>query len=302
MLRSIWKGAISFGLVNIPVRLYAATKSHDLKFSYLHKECNTPLHYERNCPACSEAVSGEDMVRGYEYEKGHWVVLDEQDFEKLPLPTTKAIELLDFVQLSEIDPIYFERSYYLEPDQVGVRAYALLRAAMEETGKAAVAKVALRSRESLGAVRVLERTLVLETMFYPDEIRSQEQLEGVLAEPELPPRELAMAVDLVRNLSASFEPRKYKDDYKDALSKLVESRIQGKAVEEVRPPMAGKVVDLMEALEASVKATAGRSGQARSRPRDISKLKRTSPAITTLSPAARTVPPQGRRLRPPAES
>lgn len=254
-MHSLWKGAISFGLVNIPVRLYTATEKKDLKFRYLHAACRTPIRYERVCPACNREVGQEEIVWGYEYEKDKFVVLDQADFESIPLETTRTIDILDFVSLEEIDPIFFEKSYYLEPGDGGQKAYALLKKAMRETGKIAVAKVVIRSKESLAVVRVHGKALVMETMFYPDEIRSTEALANLEAEPALHENEITMATMLISNLSASFEPDKYTNEHRETLMELINARIQGEKFETPPPREQGRVIDLMAALEASLRAT-----------------------------------------------
>lgn len=256
-MRSLWKGSISFGLVNIPVRLYTATEEKNVRFNQLHRECRTPIKYQKVCPRCGREVAQDEIVRGYEYERNRFVIMEEQDFENLPLPTARQVEILGFVQLSEIDPIYYDKSYYLEPDQGAEKAYALLRRAMREKGRVAVAKVAIRSREALACVRVYGQALVLETMFYPDEIRSVERLAGITEEPALSEREVAMAAQLIDNLTEPFDPAKYHDEYREALLAAISRKVQGEAPAPQAPaPAAGKVIDLMQALEASLRATA----------------------------------------------
>jgi len=260
-VRSLWKGSISFGLVNIPVRLYAAIEEKSVRFNLLHRECRTPIKYQKICPHCGREVSQDEIVKGYPYDRGRYVILDDEDFENLPVPTARQVQILDFTDLAEIDPVYYDRTYYLEPDEGAEKPYALLRRAMVETRRVAIAKVALRSRESLACVRVYHQALVMETMYYPDEIRSIERLRGIAQEPPLSEREVAMATQLVENLTDSFDPGKYRDEYREALLALIERKVQGEAVEPApAPPVAGKVIDLMEALEASLKATARRTG------------------------------------------
>ena len=255
-MRSLWRGSISFGLVNIPVRLYTATEEKSVRFNLLHRACRTPIKYQKVCPVCDRVVDPGEIVRGYEYDRNRYVIMEEEDFESLPLPTAKQVEILDFVELSEIDPIYYEKSYYLEPEQGAEKAYALLRRAMKEMGRVAIAKVAIRSRESLACVRVYGRALVMETMFYPDEIRSADRLAGIAEEPALGEREVAMAAQLIDNLTEPFDPGKYRDHYREALLAAIDMKIQGEALTpQAAPPAAGKVIDLMEALEASLRAT-----------------------------------------------
>ena len=210
-MRSLWKGSISFGLVNIPVRLYTATEEKNVRFNFLHRVCRTPIKYQKVCPHCDREVAQDEIVRGYAYDRGRYVLMEEEDFENLPIQTARQVQILDFADLSEIDPVFYDKSYYLEPDEGAEKPYALLRRAMRETGRVAVAKVAIRSRESLACVRVFNQVLVMETMFYPDEIRSAERLAGIGQEPELSEREVAMATQLVENLTETFNPEKYRE-------------------------------------------------------------------------------------------
>lgn len=253
-MRTLWRGAISFGLVNIPVRLYTATEHRDLKFSFLHAECKTPIRYRKYCPTCDREVEMDEIVRGYEYEKGQFVVMNEEDFEQVPVATTRTVDIVDFVNLAEIDPIYFDKTYFLEPGEGGAKAYALLRQAMTENGRIALAKVAIRSKETLAAIRVYDnRLLALETMFWPDEIRSYGELQGIGGEPDLHEKEVQMAEMLISNLATDFQPERYTDEYRQAMLDIIRSRIEGQEVYRVEAPRPEKVVDLMEALRASVK-------------------------------------------------
>ncbi|HHY37128.1 MAG TPA: Ku protein [Firmicutes bacterium] len=251
-MRPLWKGALSFGLVNIPVRLYAATESKGLKFRFLHEPCLTPIKYQKHCPTCGREVPPEEIVRGYEYQRGRFVIIREEDLERIPVKTTRSIDILDFVSLTEIDPVYYDRTYYLEPAEGGEKAYALLLQAMEGAGRVAIARIVIRNKESLAAVRVREGCLVLETMFWADEIRSPAEL-NLPRQPELHEKEIQMARSLIENLSAPFVPDKYGDEYRRALLEVIEAKIEGEEVVGVEPEPVGKVVDLMAALEESIK-------------------------------------------------
>jgi DNA end-binding protein Ku len=278
-LRSIWNGVLSFGLVSIPVKVYPAVEEKEISFRLLHRDCHTPIVYARRCPSCGKDLDPEEIVRGYEYARGQFVVLTQEELDSLPLPTTKTIEISDFVRLEEIDPIYFSRPYYLAPQEAGKKAFALLHRAMADAGKAALAKVALRQRESLVCVRVYGKGFLLETMLYADEIRRLEFLPELDYPQELDPRELAMAGKLVDTLSAPFDPTRYRDDYRNALEELISNKITGREVVAAPAPPPEKVVDLMEALKASIeraekerrpaqpaaraRATPARSAQAR---------------------------------------
>jgi len=253
-MRTLWKGAVSFGLVNIPIKMYVATENKDIKFNYLHKECMSPIQYRKFCPHCDREINSEEIVRGYEYQKGSYVVINEEDLEKIPQENTRTIDILDFVDLQQVDPIYFDKSYYLEAAPGGEKAYTLLIEAMSRTNKIAIARVLIRSKQSLAALRVRDRVLVMETIFYPDEIRSPAELNTGVAQERLHENELKMAVSLVENLSTEFEPGKYKDEYRQALWELIEAKIVGKEVATPAPLQdRDNVVDLMEALRASVK-------------------------------------------------
>lgn len=253
-MRSLWKGSISFGLVNIPVRLYPATQDRDVEFRLLHRRCRTPIRYQRFCPTCGEAVGAEEMVRAYEWQRDVYVPVEEEELERLPPAAQRTIRILDFVSLDEIDPLYFDRSYYLEPVEGAERSYALLRRAMGESGRVAVAQVAFRQKEHLASVRVYrDRALVLETMHYPDEVRDPSALHGVTGEVEVDPRELELAHTLIERLTVPFDPAKYRDRYREALLELVARKAQGQKWELPRPQEPVGVESLLEALRESVR-------------------------------------------------
>jgi DNA end-binding protein Ku len=253
-MRTLWKGAVSFGLVNIPIKMYVATEHKDIKFNFLHKECMNPIQYRKFCPHCDREIASEEIVRGYEYQKGSYVVINEEDLERIPLENTKTIDILDFVDLTQVDPIYFDKTYYLEPSQGGEKAYGLLVEAMSQTGKVAIAKVMIRSKQSLAALRIKDQVLIMETIFWPDEIRSPSALNLGVDRSKLHDNEIKMAVSLIENLSTSFEPAKYQNEYRQTLWELIESKIVGKEVVAAAPVAdRDNVVDLMEALKASVK-------------------------------------------------
>lgn len=259
-MRSIWNGSISFGLVNVPVKMFAATENKDIRFRTLHKRCNTPIQYRKFCPTCEQEVAAEDLVKAFEYEKGRFVIMEEEDFTALAVTQTRSVDIIDFVNLPEIDPLYFYKSYYLGVGDTGQKAYWLLRKAMEATGKIAIAKVVLRDKQHLAAVRVLPECLSLALMFYPDEIRSA---QGLLPEQEveLQTTELEMATQLIENLTGPFVATKYTDDYRAALLKAIEAKIEGEAVALPQMRQPGKVVDLMEALQASLELAEKQKGQ-----------------------------------------
>ncbi len=254
MPRTMWKGAISFGLVSIPVRLYPATEEKTLRFNQLHDKDHGRIKYQRVCSVCGEEVPYEHIVKGYEYEKGKYVVLEDEDFEAVPVQTSRAIDIVQFVALEEIDPIYFQKSYYLVPEETGVKAYNLLREAMSEDGRVAVAKVAIREKEHLAALRFKDNVFMLETMFWPDEIRAAD-FEELDQEVSARPQEVQMARSLIENLTEEFKPDQFRDEYREALLGVVEKKVAGEEIEAVPEPEATRVVDLMDALKASVDAT-----------------------------------------------
>lgn len=250
----MWKGAISFGLVNIPVSMYVATENKDITFNYLHKECMSPIKYQKLCPRCEREVGSADIVRGYEYEKGRYVVISPEDFDRIRQENIKTVDILDFVSLTQVDPIYFDKSYYLEPAPEGEKAYTLIVEAMQKTRKIAIAKVFIRSRQSLVAIRVKDNILVMETIFYSDEVRSSQTLNLGLDPSRLHDNEIKMAVSLIDNLSTDFEPARYEDDYRQALREIIEARIAGQDIVSPAPvPEKDNMVNLLEALKTSVK-------------------------------------------------
>ena len=256
MPRTMWKGAISFGLVSIPIRLYPATEEKTLRFNQLHDEDGGRIKYVRVCSVDGEEVTFDHIVKGYEYEKDKYVVLTDEDFDAVPVESGRAIEILQFVDLDEIDPIYYKKSYYLIPEEMGVKAYTLLREAMSQTGRVGIAKVSFRDKEHLAALRFRDDVFLLETMFWPDEIRAAEFEEiGQAAKAKVRPQEVTMAESLIENLTSEFKPEDYRDDYRQALLQIVEKKVAGEEIEVAPQVEETKVVDLMDALKASVEAT-----------------------------------------------
>ncbi|MDO9574437.1 MAG: Ku protein, partial [Candidatus Contubernalis sp.] len=214
-MRTIWKGAISFGLVSIPVKLFPATERKEVKFSYLHSKCKSPIKYKRTCSSCQQELDWEEIIRGYEFETGKYVVFDPEELERFPQGRSKTVDIVDFVNLEEIDPVYFDKTYYLAPGETGEKPYILLRKIMEETGKIAMARVVIRTRENLAAIRVHNGILTMETMFYPDEVRNTDLVPVEGRGITIHENELKMARQLVENLASSFEPEKYRDEYRE---------------------------------------------------------------------------------------
>jgi DNA end-binding protein Ku len=253
MARPIWSGAISFGLVSVPVKMYSATASKELRFHFLHKDDLSPIGYDKVRKDTGEHVDPEDIVRGFEVEKGRFVELTDEDIDRLDIELTHSIDICDFVQIDEIDPIYFRKAYYLLPEEGAEKPYRLLLAALEDTGKVGIAKVVIRNKQHLAALRPWEGVLLLETMYFADEIRKPESVDGK-AELRKPEREMARS--LVENLSDTFDPEKYDDTYrKELLALLKEKAETGRISEPREDPEEGEVVDLMAALRESVERT-----------------------------------------------
>ncbi|MBU5671250.1 Ku protein [Paenibacillus brevis] len=253
-MHTVWKGAISFGLVHVPVKMFSATEDKDISMKYIHQVCGSPISYVRRCPNCEVDVNWEEISRGYEYEKGKYVLFTKEELEQLSSQTEKTITILDFVDLHEIDPVYFQKTYYLSPDQAGANAYSLLLEAMRQTGKIGVAKVAIRSKSSLAAIRVMDDCLAVETIFYPDEIRPITQVPNLPENIQVQDKELTMAKLLIEQLSTPFEPGKYNDDYRTNLLKLIEQKVAGEEISLAPAKQEHNIVDLMAALQASIEA------------------------------------------------
>ncbi|MGE7759878.1 Ku protein [Peribacillus sp. NPDC097895] len=257
-MHTMWKGSISFGLVNIPIKLHAATEDKDISLRTLHKECNSPIKYEKVCPVCQKEVGKDDIVRAYEYTKGKFVVLEDSEMEQLKKQNEeKAVEIVDFVKIEEIDPIYFNRSYYMSPNDGGIKAYSLLRQALKESKKVGLAKIIIRSKEQMAVIRVVDNTLVMETIHYPDEVRSTADVPNIPATDSIVEKEIETAVLLIDQLTSTFDPTKYTDDYRTALLELIESKKTGQKTitTKTKEPVSSNVTDLMEALQASIDRT-----------------------------------------------
>ncbi len=254
-MHTMWKGSISFGLVNIPVKMFAATENKDIKFRYIHKVCHTPVKYEKVCPSCNEDLGPDEIVKGYEYEPGRFVIIEDSDIEAIKPEAGKAIEIVDFVDLREIDPIYFDKSYYLSPQDNGSKAYNLLREAMKQAGRIAVAKIILREKQSLAVVRVYRNLLVMETIFYPDEVRDAGLVPGIPENAEVNQNELNMAIQLIDNLTTEFKPEKYRDEFRDRLVDLINKKVEGEEVVTKPDVQKSNIIDLMQALQASIQAS-----------------------------------------------
>jgi DNA end-binding protein Ku len=252
MARAIWSGSISFGMVSIPVKLFGATESRDISFNLLHSTCGTRLQQKRWCPTDEVEVPWSETVRGYEYSKGQYIILTEEDFERLPLPSKHTIDLSAFVKEQEIDPVFYERSYYLEPGDRAEKPYALLLRALEKKGLTAVASITIRKKEQLCALRPHQGTIMLETLYYPDEIRTERGID--LDKVKISDRELEMAFTLIDIFRKPFDPSEYQDHYREALAELIEAKLEGKQVVKAPAARETRVLDLADALKRSVEA------------------------------------------------
>lgn len=256
MPRAMWSGSISFGLVNVPVKMFTAARSKDVHFNQLHVTDRSRIQLRRFCAEEEVEVPASEIVKGYEVGPDEYVIITPEDLEALAPAVTNGIEIEEFVDLSEIDPVFFENSYYLAPDKGGAKAYALLLSAMREANKVALGRVVMRNKQYLTALRPAGNALSLSTLYYPDEVVSQEEIEGLPeGEVDASPRELAMAQQLIDALSGPFEPGKYHDEYREQLLALIEEKAAGKTVVALPAKKeAPKAVDLMSALEASIAA------------------------------------------------
>jgi DNA end-binding protein Ku len=290
-MRSIWNGAISFGLVSIAVKLYAATEEKHVRFHQIHATDGSRVRYKRICLACAEEVAYDDLAKGYDLGGGDTVALTDDDFAGLPLPSTHAIDVLEFVPAEQIDPILYANAYYLEPDGAAVKPYALLREALIHMNRVAIVKVALRHREQLATLRVRDNVLVLNTMLWPDEVR-EPGFPFLDADVETRPAELAMATSLIESMATDFHPNQYADDYRAALQAVIEAKVAGREIIRVEEDMAAPTTaaDLMTALRASVEraraARADSAGSADTTERRAAP-RRVTPATTGTAAAAK---------------
>lgn len=255
-MRAIWTGAISFGLVNIPVRIYSAINSGaSLDLDMLYKKDLSPIRYAKIATSTGKEIDYKDVVKGYEYEKGQYVIIDEKDFEKASPEKTKTVDIVDFVKESEIDSMYFDKPYFLEPDKGAAKPYALLRDALKKSKKVGIAKFVIRNRERIGALKVSGDVIILNQMRYADELRSSEDID-VPASGKVSPKEVDMALKLIEQLTSKFKPAQYKDTYIKELKKIIDAKAHGKTIKAPKPKKTpAKVTDLMSVLQQSLKAS-----------------------------------------------
>jgi DNA end-binding protein Ku len=276
MARAIWKGSITFGLVNIPIALYPATRREDLKFRLLRKSDLSLVNYKRVAEKDGKEVPWDQIVKGYEYEKGKYVVLKEEDFQRVDLEATQTVDIQDFVDQEQIDPMFFYKPYYLEPQKGGDKAYALLRDALKDTNKVGIAKVVIKTRQYLAGVKPEDGALVLELMHFADELADPDKLH-VPKKTDVGKREMNMARSLIDSMSSKWEPEKYKDDYRKALMEVIEEKVEagGKEIEEKpkKAPKPTKVIDLVSVLQKSLEQS-GTKQKTKSK----SRLKKVHPA------------------------
>jgi DNA end-binding protein Ku len=254
-MRAIWKGSISFGLVNIPIALYPATRKEELKFRLLRKTDLSPINYKRVAEKDGREVSWDDIVKGYEYEKGKYVILKDEDFQRVDLEATQTVDIQDFVDVDEIDPMFFYKPYYLEPQKGGDKAYVLLRDSLKEANKVGIAKVVIKTRQYLAGVKPEDGVLVLELMHFAEELADPGKLH-LPKKTEAGKREMDMAKALIGSMSAKWNPEKYHDDYREAVMKVIEEKVEhgGEAIEEKpkKAPKPTKVIDLVQVLQKSL--------------------------------------------------
>ena len=281
MATSVWKGHLTFGLISIPVRLFAAARGERISFNQLHKVCHSRLKQPLMCPTCNRTVERSEIVKGYEYEKDQYVLFSEEELDKIEPPSARTMEILEFVKVNEIDPLYYDSSYYVGPEEGGVKAYQLLMQAMKEAGYAAIAKLTMHQREHIVVIRPGDKGLALHTMFYSSEIRAA---ESVPTDGELKDQEKKLAYQLIESLAAPFEPQKYHDAYQDNVKAMIAAKLKGQEVTEVTQPHLAPVIDLMEALKKSI---AEKQGQAAVAPK--------KPPVRAVEPAPAVAQKKGKK-------
>jgi len=256
-MRTIWNGSISFGLVNIPIGLAVATQRTDVSFRTLHRECKTPIKQKRYCPVHERDVGPDEVVKGWEFVKGEYVIVEEDDLEAVALQRSNSIEILRFVKLEEVDPVFFDRTYYLAPADAEAqrRPYVLLLRAMEDTGMAAIGKFVLWGKENLCLIRPQGNSLALETLFFAEDVRAKRDIEDAVAESDVKDAELDLARQVIESISGEFEPEEFRNEYRDELRQMLEAKLAGQEITKPEPAVETPVIDLMEALKASVAET-----------------------------------------------
>lgn len=252
-MRPTWKGFLKLSLVNIPVRLYPAARSQSLSFNQIHKECNSRVKYDKRCPSCERSVSSDEIVKGYEYAKERYVIMDEEDFTKVHLESTKSINIVQFVNRGEIDPLYYHGSHYVVPDgPVAIESFATILHATEEKQRIALARVVMNGKEQVVAIRPREKVFVMSALYFANEVRALSGIEELDANPEVNPDELQLASQLIESITKPFHPEEFADNYKTALLDIVKAKAEGKEIVEPPEVETGKVINLMDALKSSL--------------------------------------------------
>ena len=252
MATSVWKGYLTFGLISIPIRLFSAARTERISLNQLHNVCKTRIRMPLYCPQCERQVPRNEVIKGYEYEKDQYVLFNEEELDKIEPQSARSMEILEFVKVDEIDPLYYDASYYVTPEDEGKKAYQLLLAAMEESGYAAIAKLTMHQREHIVVVRPRANGMTLHTMYYTNEIREVAEYGQSDKSAEPKPQEKKLAEQLIESLAAKFEPEKYKDQYQESMRAMIDAKQQGQEVAEAPHPKLAPVIDLMEALKKSI--------------------------------------------------
>src|SRR5689334_21068303 len=291
MARAMWKGAVQFGLVTIPVKLYLATESKGISFNMLHKDDLSRIQMKIFCPVEDEVISRSETVKGYEYAPGQYVVITDEDLENVPLKTVRSIEIEQFTKAERDDNAvrFVKSAYYLEPDKVGRKAFQLLKSVLLEEGLTAICKVVIKDREALAAMDPFGPTMLLTTLHWPDEIRAVDELDLGDEDYDFKPAEMKMAQQLVSAMTAEFDPASYKDEYREALETIIEAKVEGKETVEIEEPEeSGKLIDLMAALEASVNAAKAARESSADKPVSVSEAKEKKAAKAASGGSRRT--------------
>jgi DNA end-binding protein Ku len=286
MATSVWKGYLTFGLISIPIRLFSAARTERISLNQLHNVCKTRIRMPLYCPHCERQVQRSEIVKGYEYDKDQYVLFNEEELDKIEPASARSMEILEFVKVDEIDPLYYDASYYVTPEDEGKKAYQLLLEAMEESGYAAIAKLTMHQREHIVVIRPRAKGMTLHTMFYTNEIREVAEYGRTDNAAEPKEQEKKLAEQLIESLAAKFQPEKYKDQYQESMSAMIEAKQQGQEVAEAPHPKLAPVIDLMEALKKSIAEKQQQAAPAAKKP-----------PVRTLPAAATQVPTQKRAVK-----
>ena len=275
MAASVWSGYITFGLISIPVKLFSAARSESVGFNQLHRECGSRLKQQMICPVHDRPVSRDEIVKGYEYEKDRYITVETEEIKKIEPKTAKAMEILEFVPTAQVDPVFFDTSYHLMPDDPGKKAYTLLKTALEKSGYLGIARVSMHNREYTVVLRPHGKGLMVHSMFYQNEVRKLEEI-GPLEAAEVKDKELALANSLIESLAGEFDPSKYHDNFADGLRTMIEAKVQGQPIVEVEKPKLAPVIDLMAALKQSLEQMKKTPGKA------STPVKQAAPAVKQM--------------------